>query len=51
MVTVWLLKCEECGSEWELEVSFNLKDVPRLYHYCKVCRRNTFHKVLGVLER
>ena len=46
----WILKCEECGNLWTLDVSFNLREVEKLYHYCSNCRKNTFHTVLGVSE-
>ncbi len=46
-MTKWLLKCEKCGNEWMLDVSFDLEKIGRIYHYCKICRKNTFHKVLG----
>jgi ribosomal protein L44E len=46
----WRLRCTECGTEWILEVSFNLKEFGKLYHYCRTCGKNTFHEVLGIEE-
>lgn len=42
----WVLKCEECGLDWILEVSFDLSGLGKIYHYCRGCRKNTFHKVV-----
>uniref|UniRef100_A0A7J2U1L2 Uncharacterized protein n=1 Tax=Ignisphaera aggregans TaxID=334771 RepID=A0A7J2U1L2_9CREN len=47
----WLIRCTNCGTKWVLEVSFDLKDSKLIYHYCKVCRKNTFHEVLGRAEK
>ncbi|MEL9939402.1 MAG: hypothetical protein QW348_07805 [Ignisphaera sp.] len=46
----WLLKCTVCGMKWVLEVSFDIRDVKSIYHYCKTCKKNTFHEVLGRVE-
>jgi len=46
----WVLRCRECGTVWLLEVSFDISDMKQLYHYCKYCKRNTFHDILGRLE-
>lgn len=46
-MTRWRLKCTECGREWILPVSFRLDEIGKLYHYCKYCKKNTFHVVLG----
>jgi len=46
----WRLRCMECGSEWTLEVSFNLKEMGKIYHYCRKCGKNTFHEVIGLEE-
>ncbi|MDK6028436.1 hypothetical protein QPL79_03560 [Ignisphaera sp. 4213-co] len=46
----WLLRCISCGTKWVLEVSFDIRDVKSIYHYCKKCRKNTFHEVLGRAE-
>ncbi len=46
-MTRWRLKCTECGREWLLPVSFRLDEMGRLYHYCRYCKKNTFHIVLG----
>ncbi len=45
--TKWILECKECGSKKELEVGFNLYDMGEVYVFCPICRKNTFHKVLG----
>ncbi|MFP3268057.1 MAG: hypothetical protein RXO29_00450 [Desulfurococcales archaeon] len=49
-MTKWLLKCHECGTEWYLEVSFNIAEMGKIYHYCKVCKKNTFHDVLKRID-
>ncbi|BES82124.1 hypothetical protein PABY_16910 [Pyrodictium abyssi] len=47
-MTKWLLRCTSCGNTWELEVSFDLTKLSsgKLYHYCKYCKRNTFHEIV-----
>jgi hypothetical protein len=47
----WVVKCVTCGTRWVLEVSFDLRDSKLIYHYCKVCRKNTFHEILGRAEK
>lgn len=43
----WVVKCKNCGSEWKLEVSFPLdREFKRLYHFCPVCRKNSFHEIV-----
>jgi len=49
-LTAWRLVCERCGKEWLLEVSFDLLSMGRLYHYCKYCNKNSFHKVVGRVD-
>ncbi|MCS7107371.1 MAG: hypothetical protein NZ902_04635 [Acidilobaceae archaeon] len=49
-MTKWRLKCEECSREWELEVSFDLSEFSRLYHYCRFCRKNTYHAILAKID-
>ncbi|MCE4612189.1 MAG: hypothetical protein F7B17_09490 [Desulfurococcales archaeon] len=49
-MTGWKLRCIECGRTWVLRVSFYIEDMPRLYHYCPHCRRNTFHVIEGRVE-
>ncbi len=49
-MTNWLLKCNECGTEWVLKVSFNLEEMGKIYHYCKKCGKNTFHTVIKKTE-
>ena len=46
-MTVWRLRCVECGYSWRLAVSFDLESMGRLYHYCRRCGRNSFHVVEG----
>ena len=47
-MTRWRLKCTECGTEWILPVSFRLDTIGRIYHYCRTCKKSTFHTVLGI---
>jgi ribosomal protein L44E len=49
-LTAWRLRCKECGSEWVLKVSYDISDMKTIYHYCRKCRKNTFHEVLGRLD-
>ncbi|MCC6039828.1 MAG: hypothetical protein ACO2OQ_02845 [Thermofilaceae archaeon] len=49
-MTVWRLKCEVCGSEREINVGFNLYEFKRVYIYCRNCKSNTLHVVLGHKE-
>uniref|UniRef100_A0A7C2Z9J9 Uncharacterized protein n=1 Tax=Ignisphaera aggregans TaxID=334771 RepID=A0A7C2Z9J9_9CREN len=46
----WLMRCTVCGSMWILEVSFDIRDTKRIYHYCPKCKRNTFHEVVAHVE-
>jgi hypothetical protein len=46
----WILKCTVCNNIWVLEVSFDIRNVKTLYHFCYKCKRNTFHEVLGRTE-
>ena len=32
---------------WKLEVSFDISDMDRIYHFCPYCRKNTFHVIVG----
>jgi len=45
-MTKWRLECSECGSLWVLPVSYRLGEMRVIYHYCRNCRRNTFHRVV-----
>ncbi len=45
-MTKWILQCENCKREWVLEVSFNLSDMEKIYHYCPHCKKNTYNKIL-----
>ncbi|MEM0366488.1 MAG: hypothetical protein QXO93_06975 [Acidilobaceae archaeon] len=49
-MTKWSLRCEECSREWSLDVSFDLSDFKKLYYYCRKCRKNTYHIILGKVE-
>ncbi|RLG78246.1 MAG: hypothetical protein DRO14_01240 [Thermoprotei archaeon] len=49
-MTVWKLRCTICKTEWILKVSYNISDFKRIYHYCKVCKRNTYHEIIGKVE-
>jgi ribosomal protein L44E len=50
MVTKWKLRCHECDTEWMLAVSFNLMEMKKIYHYCRICRKNAFHDVLERID-
>jgi hypothetical protein len=41
----WILVCERCEQTWVLEVSFDLRNMKRIYHYCPHCKMNTFHEI------
>jgi len=47
----WIVRCKTCGTIWVLEVSFDLRNTKEVYHYCKICKKNTFHEILGRTER
>ncbi|MCE4612470.1 MAG: hypothetical protein F7C07_01365 [Desulfurococcales archaeon] len=47
MVTVWRMRCSDCKTEWELRASFDLSTFKTFYHYCRTCKKNTFHEILG----
>ncbi|MGC9009005.1 MAG: hypothetical protein ACP5I7_00100 [Sulfolobales archaeon] len=44
------LRCRECGTEWILKVSYRINDFRNLYHYCRVCRKNTFHDIIEKIK-
>lgn len=46
----WKIRCTECGSELFLNVSFDISKQKSIYHYCRVCKKNTFNEILGYLE-
>ncbi|MEM0037669.1 MAG: hypothetical protein QW772_01910 [Zestosphaera sp.] len=46
----WKLKCRECNTEWILNVSHDLSEFNQLYHYCRVCGKNTYHDILELVE-
>ncbi len=50
-MTLWELRCEVCGNIRFLDLGFDLTEMKRVYVYCEVCGRNTFHTVLGPRER
>ena len=45
-MTKWYLRCRTCKNTWALKVSYSLKDMTKLYHYCPYCKKNTFHDIL-----
>ncbi len=49
-VTSWYLRCKRCGNTWLFLGSYDLTRFESLYHYCRVCQRNTFHEVVGTVE-
>lgn len=50
-MTEWLLKCEVCGTERRLSVGFNLAIFKgKIYLYCRRCKMNTEHKILGYID-
>ncbi|UXD21591.1 hypothetical protein IPA_05700 [Ignicoccus pacificus DSM 13166] len=49
-MTSWYLKCERCGQMWLFLGSYDLESIGRIYHYCRVCGRNTFHTVVKKAE-
>ena len=49
-MTLWKLKCLECSREWILPVSFDLESMGKIYYYCRYCKKNTFHSVIGRIE-
>ena len=49
-MTSWRLRCTRCGRVWVLKVSYNLKEMGRIYHWCPYCRVNTFHEVIEKVE-
>ena len=49
-MTSWYLRCTRCGNTWVFLGSYDLSKFEKLYHYCRVCQRNTFHEVVGMVE-
>jgi hypothetical protein len=50
-MTRWLLRCTACGRERALEVGFNLLVFGgKIYLYCKSCKANREHLILGCVE-
>ncbi|MCC6035577.1 MAG: hypothetical protein GU356_12060 [Pyrobaculum sp.] len=50
-MTKWVLKCTACGEEREFEAGFNLALFGgRLYLYCRRCKTNREHVILGCAE-
>ncbi|WP_170166194.1 hypothetical protein [Sulfodiicoccus acidiphilus] len=43
----WKVKCDSCGTEWKLGVSFDISKQKVIYQYCSVCKKNTFNEILG----
>ena len=50
-MTIWVLRCKECGNTRRLDLGFNLFEFQQLYLYCPVCKRNTFHSIEGPIEK
>ncbi|MBW9140401.1 MAG: hypothetical protein K1T65_01575 [Candidatus Aramenus sp.] len=46
----WRIRCTECGTERDLNVSFDISKQKTIYIYCNVCRKNTFNEILGYKE-
>ncbi|BCU68361.1 hypothetical protein HS7_17980 [Sulfolobales archaeon HS-7] len=46
----WKLKCNECNTTWELDISFDIGKQKHLYIYCKTCKRNTLNDILEYYE-
>lgn len=47
-MTKWLIQCSVCGNERILDVGFNLTVFRgKIYLYCKRCKTNREHKILG----
>jgi len=42
----WRLRCRSCGKEWIFEASYRISDFESLYHYCRYCKKNTFHEII-----
>ena len=50
-MTKWLIKCTICGEEREFDVGFNLAPFGgKLYLYCRKCRANREHIIVGCIE-
>ncbi len=49
-MTRWRLECTDCGYKWILPVSYRLDQLGMIYHYCRGCRKSTFHRVLERIE-
>lgn len=48
----WLIRCETCGYERAFEAGFDLTITGgRIYIYCRRCKRNTMHSVVGLEDR
>ncbi len=42
----WIVKCENCGNIRKVYVSYNIKNLTKIYIYCPKCRKNTFHIII-----
>ncbi len=49
-MTVWVLVCTECGAERKLDVGYDLRELGKVYLYCRNCGKNSFHEVVRVEE-
>ncbi len=43
----WVVRCSVCGIERLLKLSYHIGDFKQLYHWCPVCRRNTYHDIVS----
>ncbi|MDT7889190.1 MAG: hypothetical protein RQ885_09490 [Desulfurococcales archaeon] len=46
----WRLRCRSCGKTWIFEASYRVSELETLYHYCRNCRKNTFHEIIEKIE-
>jgi len=44
-LTEWVLICKVCGNRRVMDLGYNLFEFKELHVYCRVCGRNTPHKV------
>ncbi|MCY0849602.1 hypothetical protein [Sulfuracidifex metallicus] len=46
----WKVKCQSCGNERILNISFDIGGQKVIYQYCPYCMKNTFNDILGYLD-
>ncbi|OYT26892.1 MAG: hypothetical protein B6V02_00880 [Thermoprotei archaeon ex4572_64] len=50
-MTRWIIRCTRCGVEKQFNVAFDLTIYgSSIWLYCKNCKANTEHKVLGFID-